>query len=120
VEPIFLKSEHAARPELVKVALSLDNKVAWGNTFQDALHALFEGESASKFAGVPSQLGDPGDGSEPVVTVNEASRLLNQYFEQTGRGDTIEAGRSLAELHAVLQALSADSEVTAQVEVPNQ
>jgi uncharacterized membrane protein (UPF0182 family) len=47
-EPIYLQAQQSPMPELRLVVLALQDKLAYGTTFQAALAALFGGEAGQK------------------------------------------------------------------------
>jgi uncharacterized membrane protein (UPF0182 family) len=50
VQPLYLKAEHGELPELKRVILSTGGRVAWGETFDGAIAALFGTGSPKKEA----------------------------------------------------------------------
>ncbi|MGP0099327.1 MAG: UPF0182 family protein [Terriglobales bacterium] len=132
-EPIYLQAERSPMPELRLVVLALQDKLAYGPTFESAMAALFGGGSSSLSApaasapslttsapntaapGTPSPT-DAGHGtaataaSQPPANVNalvaEAGRDLADYQRLTAEGKLGEAGQKLEALKRVLDKLN--------------
>src|SRR3984885_3467583 len=63
-EPIYLQAERSPMPELRLVVLALQDKLAYGPTFESAMRALFGGEASSLSAAASSR-GVPTTASSP-------------------------------------------------------
>ena len=60
-EPIYLQAERSPMPELRLVVLALQDRLAYGPTFEEALAGLF-GNAASTLPGpLPTTAAEPGD-----------------------------------------------------------
>ncbi len=111
-EPIYLQAQQSPMPELRLVVLALQDKLAYGTTFQAALAALFGGEVSSLNAKEASQAAPATrDSSEPSSNVNglisEASKDFADYQRLTAEGKLGEAGLKLDALKSILQRLDA-------------
>jgi uncharacterized membrane protein (UPF0182 family) len=117
-EPIYLQAERSPMPELRIVVLAMQDRLAYGPTFEAALAALF-GEAAPSLnpapAGAPAAVTAPGASGgrtpAPAAPVADASALIAQaakdladYQRLTAEGKLGEAG---ARLEAVKRALDA-------------
>ena len=129
VEPIYLQAEHSPMPELRIVVLATHEKLAYGQTFNEAMTNLF-GEAAQ--AGLVSQTGSlpgpqgsqPGSlpGSQPGATppsgapapaatpaqnlqqlVNRAIQEFDDYQRLTAEGKLGEAGQKLEQHRRTLE-----------------
>ncbi len=105
-------------PELRLVVLALQDKLAYGPTFESAMAALFGGAASSlsapsvsapstSAAAIPaSSVTSP----QPVTDVNaliaEAAKDLADYQRLTAEGKLGEAGQKLEELKRVLDKLN--------------
>jgi len=121
-EPIYLQAQQSPMPELRLVVLALQDKLAYGPTFQSALTSLFGGEPSSLTAAEPSQPApapnQPGPSaastpSQPTTTtqslIAEASRDFADYQRLTAAGKLAEAGQKLDALKRTLDQLNAHS-----------
>ena len=115
-EPIYLQAERSPMPELRLVVLALQDRLAYGPTFESAMRALFGGETSSlsptsapvepernPAASVPA--------TRPVADVNalikEAAKDLADYQRLTAEGKLGEAGQKLEQLKRKLDELNA-------------
>ena len=118
-EPIYLQAERSPMPELRLVVLALQDKLAYGPTFESAMAALFGGAASSmtaptmSAAAVPAEpaRGAPASNASPQPTdlnalIAEAARDLADYQRLTAEGKLGEAGQKLEELKRVLDKLN--------------
>ncbi len=119
-EPIYLQAQQSPMPELRIVVLALQDKLAYGTTFQAALTSLFGGEASSLTAteATPQPAGQtsgppvvPASGlTAPPADTNaliaEASRDFADYQRLTAAGKLAEAGQKLEALKTALTQLS--------------
>jgi len=121
-EPIYLQAERSPMPELRIVVLALQDRLAYGPTFEAALAALFgqapstlatagqtqAAPAAAPSAATPSQPGAPP--APPSGDVNAliqgAARDLAEYQRLTAEGKLGEAGQKLEALKQKLEALN--------------
>lgn len=113
-EPIYLQAQQSPMPELRLVVLALQDKLAYGTTFQAALRALFGGEASSLSANEAPQAAPASQGTVPPVTdinalIAEASKDFADYQRLTAEGKLGEAGVKLDALKNVLDRLNAHS-----------
>jgi uncharacterized membrane protein (UPF0182 family) len=111
-EPIYLQAQQSPMPELRLVVLALQDKLAYGTTFQAALAALFGGEVSSLNAKEPPQAAPASQGSaQPSSDINalisEAGKDFADYQRLTAQGKLGEAGQKLDALKGVLDKLNA-------------
>ena len=117
-EPIYLQAQQSPMPELRLVVLALQDKLAYGTTFQAALSSLFGGETSSLTAAESSQSAPastpapPAQGAAQPATdtaalIAEAGRDFNDYQRLTAAGRLGEAGQKLDALKTVLDKLNA-------------
>ncbi|HKO20799.1 MAG TPA: UPF0182 family protein, partial [Acidobacteriaceae bacterium] len=111
-EPIYLQAQQSPMPELRIVVLALQDRLAYGPTFQAALSSLFGSET-------PSLSPAPGGANASTPTVQhapnapdinaliaEASRDFDDYQRLTAQGHLAEAGQKLDALKHVLDQLA--------------
>jgi uncharacterized membrane protein (UPF0182 family) len=114
-EPIYLQAERSPMPELRLVVLALQDRLAYGPTFESAMRALFGGE-VSSLSGTVS-LAEPEGGAaapapatKPGVDVNTlitgAAKDLADYQRLTAEGKLGEAGQKLEQLKRKLDQLN--------------
>jgi hypothetical protein len=111
-EPIYLQAQQSPMPELRLVVLALQDKLAYGTTFQAALAALFGGEASSLNAKETPQAAPASqESSQPSSDINalisEAGKDFADYQRLTAQGKLGEAGQKLDALKGVLDKLSA-------------
>jgi uncharacterized protein len=120
-EPIYLQAERSPMPELRLVVLALQDKLAYGSTFEAALRALFGGATSSltsEPAAPEPARAVPGPSSAAASApanaaadmdslIAGAARDLNDYQRLTAEGKLGEAGQKLEQLKQKLEALNA-------------
>ena len=116
-EPIYLQAERSPMPELRLVVLALQDRLAYGPTFESAMASLFGGAASSLTANAitevpPSEAQHPpGGATQSVPTLNpqiaEAAKDLADYQRLTAEGKLGEAGQKLEELKRALDNLNA-------------
>jgi hypothetical protein len=111
-EPIYLQAQQSPMPELRLVVLALQDKLAYGTTFQAALESLFGEEVSSLNAKEPPQAAPGSQGSSQLSSgmnalISEASKDFADYQRLTAEGKLGEAGLKLDALKGVLERLNA-------------
>ncbi|MGB7846335.1 MAG: UPF0182 family protein [Candidatus Acidiferrum sp.] len=115
-EPIYLQAERSPMPELRLVVLALQDKLAYGPTFESAMAALFGGAASSmSAAAVPAEQARHAASSltstQPAADLNalitEAAKDLADYQRLTAEGKLGEAGQKLEELKRAIEKLNA-------------
>ena len=118
VAPIYIQSSQTSMPQLKKVALAMGDKLAYQDTYEQALAQLIE-QVGGKATGQPAPLtqttppGNEGSAPTPVITVsssNQAAESLKQvrdhlqrYRELNAQGKWAEAGKELEEIQKIVQ-----------------
>jgi uncharacterized protein len=119
-EPIYLQAERSPMPELRLVVLALQDRLAYGPTFESAMAALFGGAvssltaSSQTAAAAPADTGrsaaqsgiSPQPGTDLNALIAEAARDLADYQRLTAEGKLGEAGQKLEELKRALDKLN--------------
>ena len=117
-EPIYLQADRSPMPELRLVVLALQDKLAYGPTFEAALSSLFGGNASSLSASEPATApataaGSPAGAAPPKQDLNslitQASQDFNDYQRLTAAGKLGEAGQKLEALKQVIEKLNAHS-----------
>ena len=111
-EPIYLQAERSPMPELRLVVLALQDKLAYGPSYEAALTSLFGGGSSSLTSTEVQQAPTPaGTATRPVSDlhglISEAAKDLEDYQRLTSEGKLGEAGQKLDELKSVVNRLNA-------------
>ena len=122
-EPIYLQAQQSPMPELRLVVLALQDKLAYGTSFQAALGALFGGDASSLTATeAPQRSPDTAADSPSMPQVQSSAGALppdlraliadaNKNFEDyqrlTSAGKLAEAGQKLEALKVDLARLDA-------------
>jgi uncharacterized membrane protein (UPF0182 family) len=121
-EPIYLQAERSPMPELRLVVLALQDRLAYGPTFDAAMNALF-GKAPSTVATAPSSPSAPPAEAAPAAPsgssravapppsdanslITGAARDLADYQRLTAEGKLGEAGQKLDALKQKLDALT--------------
>lgn len=99
-------------PELRLVVLALQDRLAYGSTFESALAALFGGAGSSLTAAEPQRTAQPStaSASQPAADLNptiaEAAKDLADYQRLTAEGKLGEAGQKLEQLKQAIDKLN--------------
>jgi hypothetical protein len=114
-EPIYLQAERSPMPELRLVVLALQDRLAYGPTFESAMAALFGGAVSSLTAaavppeaarGAPASAASPQPAADLNALITEAAKDLADYQRLTAEGKLGEAGQKLEELKRALDQLN--------------
>ena len=119
-EPIYLQAQRSPMPELRLVVLALQDRLAYGPTFDAALTSLFGSEAASIAQSESPQPGAPAVSGGPASTstaaqpaadtkalITRASSDFADYQRLTSEGKLSEAGQKLDDLKHTLDELNA-------------
>jgi hypothetical protein len=115
-EPIYLQAERSPMPELRLVVLALQDRLAYGPTFDSAMAGLFGGAASSASAAaapaepaqrVLSSGAASGLALDRNALIAEAAKDLADYQRLTAEGKLGEAGQKLEELKHALDELKA-------------
>jgi uncharacterized membrane protein (UPF0182 family) len=111
-EPIYLQAERSPMPELRIVVLAVQDKLAYGPTFEAALSSLFgnAGSSMPETANMPATALRPASGAGAAGDaglIAGAARDLEDYQRLTAEGKLGEAGQKLEAVKQKLEQLLA-------------
>jgi hypothetical protein len=115
-EPIYLQAQQSPMPELRLVVLALQDRLAYGPTFEAALASLFGGETpgiAATEAEQPQAHGPSAapNSTQPAADLNgliaDAGKDFADYQRLTAEGKLGEAGQKLDQLKVVIDQLNA-------------
>jgi len=113
-EPIYLQAQRSPMPEMRLVVLALQDRLAYGPTFESALASLF-GSQAPSITGEESPQSPataaPAGAAQPAADINglihQANADFADYQRLTSEGKLSEAGQKLDDLKRTLDQLSA-------------
>ena len=111
-EPIYLQAEQSPMPELRLVVLALQDRLAYGPTFEAALASLFGGGASSLSSteaprAAPESPGAPQPATELDALIADAGKDFADYQRLTAEGKLSEAGQKLEELKRDIDKLNA-------------
>jgi uncharacterized membrane protein (UPF0182 family) len=117
-ESIYLQADRSPMPELRLVVLALQDRLAYGTTFEAALASLFNGTESSitqvaaaalsaGAATAPSAAPAVGAPTNRNAEIQQAAQDLAEYQRLTAQGKLGEAGAKLDALKVVLNRLAA-------------
>jgi len=122
VEPVYLRSESSPMPELRIVVLATQDKLAYGNTFEEAVNSMFGETARTTPATTPQQKPTetpPKPGATPQASPSPVSKEtpnvsqliiravqeFEEYQRLTAQGKLAEAGKKLEEHKRTLEEL---------------
>jgi uncharacterized membrane protein (UPF0182 family) len=111
-EPIYLQAQQSPMPELRLVVLALQDRLAYGPTFEQALGSLFGGSVSTlastqpTAAAAPEAPGGPAPAKDTNGLISQAGKDFDDYQRLTAAGKLSEAGQKLEELKRVLDQLN--------------
>ena len=114
-EPIYLQADRSPMPELRLVVLALQDRLAYGPTFESAMQGLFGGGISSTSAPAAAESGpretQTANAAPPATDLNsmikDAAKNLSDYQRLTAEGKLGEAGQKLEQLKIALDRLNA-------------
>jgi hypothetical protein len=114
VEPIYIQAAQASMPQLKKVALSMGNRLAYADTYEQALAQL-----VSEVGGNPPEANTPAQPAnaaapssaqaqpqpsvQAIQTLQHIRDHLARYRELSAQGKWAEAGKELDEIQKLVQ-----------------
>jgi uncharacterized protein len=113
-EPIYLQADRSPMPEMRLVVLAVQDRLAYGPTFEAAMTALFGGgasyisaqPSAAAAAAHPAAAQAATSGAEDMhALIADAARDFADYQQLTAAGKLSEAGQKLEALKGKLEEL---------------
>jgi uncharacterized membrane protein (UPF0182 family) len=113
-EPIYLQAERSPMPQLRLVVLALQDRLAYGPTFESAMSRLFGGGTSQPLVAEITPQQAPAQGAVSVTSpaatstellISQAARDLAEYQRLTAEGKLGEAGQRLEALKQKLDQL---------------
>jgi uncharacterized membrane protein (UPF0182 family) len=110
-EPIYLQAERSPMPELRLVVLALQDRLAYGPSFESAMAALFGAAKPTLAVASSEQPAATPTASGPKRNelITGAAKDLSDYQRLTSEGKLGEAGQKLEHLKQTLEQLTAPS-----------
>ncbi|MEP6717839.1 MAG: UPF0182 family protein [bacterium] len=116
VEPVYLKAESSPMPELRLVVLAIQDRLGYGQTFDEAMTNLFgetkpqveqkPGEPQEKGGEAPAKPGSsPAPAENVQQLINKAVQEFEEYQRLTSQGKLGEAGQKLEQHKRTLEEL---------------
>ena len=114
-EAIYLQAERSPMPELRLVVLALQDRLAYGPTFESAMAGLFGGAGSSTSAATapsepapasPASANAPQPSPDLNALIAEAAKDLADYQRLTAEGKLGEAGQKLEQLKSAIDQLN--------------
>src|ERR1700682_4969819 len=114
-EPIYLQAERSPMPEVRLVVIALQDRLAYGPTFESAMASLFGGAVSSVSATsvptepvrrAPASAASPQPAADLNALIAEAAKDLADYQRLTAEGKLGEAGQKLEELKRAIDKLN--------------
>lgn len=119
VEPIYIQASQASMPQLKKVALAMGNRLAYADTYEQALSQLIsqlggtgppaQGENQPTAAQIPAPSQSmavavpPPPSNAAVQTLQQIRDHLQRYRDLSAQGKWAEAGKELDEIQNLLR-----------------
>ena len=114
VNPIYIQSSQASMPQLKKVALAMGNRLAYADTYEEALSLLIQQVGGS---GAPVQvqptaasqttaavtLAAPAPSNAAIETLTQVRDHLRRYRELSAQGKWSDAGKELDAIQSLTQ-----------------
>ena len=116
VEPIYLEATNSSLPEVKRVIIYYNDRIAYEETLAEALDAMFGAGSGSplngdddKEPGTETPPGTPDDGvSDTDTLIRNSVAAYNNAVEAQAQGDWAAYGRYLSELEGYLNKLNTE------------
>ena len=108
VEPVYLEASNQAIPEVKRVILAYQDKIAYEPTLQEALMSMFGGTVDGRKADSVTDSGSDEDGTSNDVQslIKMAQNAYDKAVEAQKNGDWAEYGKYLGQLEKYLTRLS--------------
>ena len=132
VEPIYIQSSQASMPQLKKVALAMGNRLAYANTYEEALSDLIQqvggkappqqeqeqqnggaaqagsgttqpGQTAASPGGASQAVSNQPISTQAVATLTAIRDHLRRYRELSAQGRWADAGKELDQIQQLAQ-----------------
>ena len=110
VEPVYLEATNQAIPEVKRVIVAYQDKIAYEATLSEALVSLFGGSAGDGGSDIDGVGGDEGDTSDDVKSlIQKAQNAYNKAIEAQKEGDWEGYGKYINQLEKYLGQLASES-----------
>ena len=110
VEPVYLEASNQAIPEVKRVIVAYQDKIAYEPTLAEALVSLFGGDAGDKSNKIDGVDDGEGGASDDVQSlINKAQNAYNKAIEAQKNGDWEGYGKYIKQLENYLAKLSNES-----------
>lgn len=110
IEPVYLEATNSSIPEVKRVIVAYDDKIAYKSTLAEALNSLFGEGSAHESPGSDGSQAQSGGGSSDKLSQTEIISKAQEAFDNAEKaqqsGDWAKYGEYLNELDKYLNMLS--------------
>ena len=108
VEPVYLEASNQAIPEVKRVIVAYQDKIAYEPTLAEALMSMFGGSVDGRKADSVTDNGSDEDGTSNDIQslINMAQNAYNKAIEAQKNGDWAEYGKYIGQLEKYLTRLS--------------
>jgi uncharacterized membrane protein (UPF0182 family) len=119
VRPLYLRAESGKIPELKRVIVAYENKIAMEETLEASIERIFRGGTAvgteSPPAAEPETAAAEGEGSVQTPSlIRQARESYDRAIQAQRQGDWAQYGAELKKLGAILQELDKARKVSAE------
>ena len=106
VEPVYLEASNQAIPEVKRVILAYQDKIAYEPTLAEALMSMFGGTAGGKNGDGNNDNGnDAGAGNDVESLIKMAQNAYDKAIEAQKNGDWAEYGKYIGQLEKYLKRL---------------
>ena len=117
VEPVYLEATNQAIPEVKRVIVAYQDKIAYEPTLGEALLSLFGGDAGDSGKNVDGL--DGGDSNDDVAAlIKKAQNAYDKAIECQKNGDWEGYGKYIRQLENYLTKLANESGTSAQAAAP--
>ena len=110
VEPVYLEATNQAIPEVKRVIVAYQDKIAYEPTLSEALLSMFGGNAGDAGTDVGSIDDNQGAAKDDVKSlINKAQNAYNKAIEAQKNGDWEGDGKSINQLEGYLTKLASES-----------
>jgi uncharacterized membrane protein (UPF0182 family) len=120
VEPVYLEASNQAIPEVKRVIVAYQDKIAYEATLGEALESLFGASTEGNRADSVVDGGSAEDGTSDDIKslINKAQNAYNKAIEAQKNGDWAEYGKYIGQLEKYLTQLSDQNSTSTPAAAP--
>jgi uncharacterized membrane protein (UPF0182 family) len=109
VRPLYLRAESGKIPELKRVVVAYENKIAMEETLEGSIARIFQSDAISTPAAAPAPPESRGAAPSPAASaelIRQAAECYDRAVQAQRRGDWAAYGAELKKLGEILQELN--------------